>query len=113
MAYESCDNFAGMLAHEIGHHINRLGGLSTCEYQLPSWFPVTKAMRRISRFSDDHLVENNHEFYAETWARFLCGENKRTLLRYLDRPLNRLRAAHPEKVRLIEEHRARLLRNAA
>jgi hypothetical protein len=103
LSYEACGDFAGMLAHELAHHINhRLGGLSQFDLFIADFSRVTENMRRVARF-DEYYFQNKDEFYAETWARFLCGQKNRTLFRYLDRSLNRLRSKHPEK--LIEEHR--------
>jgi hypothetical protein len=94
LAYES--DFAVTLAHELGHHINnRLEGLSDSSH-------VTESMRRVAQF-DEYFFQNKDEFYAETWSRFLCGGNNRTLFRYLKRPFDRLRRKHPQKTRLILE----------
>jgi hypothetical protein len=97
-------DFAATLAHEIGHYINRrLRGLSRFETGIdPEFSRVTENMRRVARF-DEYFFQNKDEYYAETWSRFLCGEKNRTLFRYLNRPLDRLRMKHPQKARLIEE----------
>lgn len=102
-------DFAATLAHELGHYINRrLGGLSRCEVSifkdpgLAAFSRVTDNMRRVARF-DEYFFQNKDEFYAETWSRFLCGDKNRSLFRYLNRPLDRLRMKHPQKVRLILE----------
>src|SRR6267378_6716267 len=94
----SFESSAATLAHELGHYINnRLEGLSR-----PESSHVTENMRRVARF-DEYFLQNKDEFYAETWARFLCGKKNRTLFRYLNRPLGRLRMKHPRKTRLILE----------
>jgi hypothetical protein len=106
LSHESSGRFSVILSHEIGHRINRLGGLNPFE---PAEFSrVTNNMRRVARF-DEYCFQNKDEYYAETWSRFLCGEKNRALFRYLDRPFNRLRSKHPEKARLIEEYRKRAL----
>jgi len=110
VSHESYGDFAATLAHEIGHHINyRLNALCRLELFLYEFAPelsrVTPNMRRVSRY-DDYFSQSKDEFYAETWSFYLCGENKPTLFRYLNRPLTRLRSWHPEKARLIAEHRA-------
>jgi hypothetical protein len=107
LAYESCDNFAATLAHEIGHCINhRLRGISFFEFGLdPEFSRVTQNMRRVARFAE-YFFQNKDEYYAEIWSRFLCGGNNRTLFRYLNRPLSRLRMKHPQKARLIEQSRS-------
>jgi len=92
----SFESSAATLAHELGHYINwRLGGLSR-----PESSHVTESMRRVARF-DEYFFKNKDEFYAETWSRFLCGENNRSLFRYLNQPLDRLGVKHPQKTRLI------------
>src|SRR5215469_4449974 len=112
VAYQASGDFPATLAHELGHYINHtLWGLSRVEAKLPGeCFPVTQNMRRVARFDEAHLLKNRDEFYAETWSRFLCGGGSRTLLRYLQRPLGRLRTRHPEKARLIERHRIKAIR---
>jgi hypothetical protein len=101
---ESYNDFAATLAHELGHYINRrLGGLSRFELSIVADFSrVTDNMRRVARFGE-YFFKNKDEYYAETWSRFLCGEKKRSLFRYLKRPLGRLRMEHPQKARLILE----------
>jgi hypothetical protein len=63
---------------------------------------------RVARF-DEYYFQNKDEYYAETWARFLRGQKNRSLFRYLNRSFGRLRSTHPEKAKLIEEHRKRAL----
>jgi hypothetical protein len=83
---------------EIGHHINqRLGGLSRLELFPQILGVVTKTTRRVARY-DERFFENRNEYYAETWSRFLCGDKKRTLLRYLDKPIRHIRMKHPERL---------------
>jgi hypothetical protein len=97
------------LAHEIGHYINRrLGGLSRSDLIIADFSRVTNNMRRVARF-DEYFFQDKDEYYAETWTRFLRGRKNRTLFRYLDRSLGRLRSKYPAKARLIEEHRKRAL----
>jgi hypothetical protein len=100
-------DFAATLAHELGHYINRrLGGLDRFElslFKFPAEFSrVTENMRRVARFGE-YFFQSKDEYYAETWSRFLCGEKNRTLFRYLNRPLGRLRMKHPQKTQLILE----------
>lgn len=104
LSYKSHGDFAATLAHELGHYINhRLKGLSFFEFGLdPEFSRVTQNMRQVARF-DEYFFQNKDEYYAETWSRFLCGENNRSLFRYLNRPLGRLRMKHPQKTRLILE----------
>ena len=98
LAYEAWGDFDATLAHELGHFINnRLEGLSR-----PESSHVTESMRHVARF-DEYFFQNKDEFYAETWARFLCCEKNRALFRYLNHPLGRLRMKHPRKTRLILE----------
>jgi hypothetical protein len=113
LSHESYGDFAATLAHEIGHYLNKLGGLSPSELSpIAEFSRVTKNMRRVARF-DEYYFQNKDEYYAETWSLFLCGQKNRTLFRYLDRSLGRLRSKHPVKVRLIEEHQRRELKAKA
>jgi hypothetical protein len=108
LSYQSCGDLAATLAHEIGHYINRrLGGLHSSELSFAQSFPVTENMRRVARYVE-YFYQNRDEYYAETWARYLCGDKNRALFDYLKKPLRRLRMEHPEKTRLIEDHRARV-----
>jgi hypothetical protein len=107
ISHNSSGDFAATLAHEIGHHINqRLDGLSRLELFPQISGVVTKTMRRVARFRE-YFYQNRDEYYAETWARYLCGGENRAF-RYLKTRLGRLRIEHPEKTRLIEDHRARV-----
>jgi len=109
LSYEACDDFAGILAHKLSHHINRgLGGLSPSDLFIADFSRVTKNMRRVARFAE-YYYQNEDEYYAEIWSRFLRGRKNRTLFRYLDRSLGRLRSKHAEKAQLIEEHRERAI----
>lgn len=108
--YATSEDFSSMLAHEIGHHINRrLGGLRVAE-MYREIFPVSMTMRLVSGF-EDHFLQNRDEFFAECWACYLCGYRRpRTLLQYLKPVLDRVRAKHPKLATLIERHRVNHLR---
>jgi hypothetical protein len=111
VSYQSYGDFPATLAHEIGHYINRmLDGRLGFEL-LYAVSPVTRTMRRVARFNE-YFYQNKDEYYAAVWSRYLCGREKRTLLRYLEKPLRDLRTNDPVKAQLIEDYRAaRLIAN--
>jgi hypothetical protein len=109
VSYQSYGDFPATLAHEICHHINhRLGVLKRSELYFKLFSPVIENMRRVARF-DEYFYQNTDEYYAETWARFLCGKGSDALLRYLEKPRRHLRKDHLEKAQLIEDHRKRVV----
>jgi hypothetical protein len=89
------------LAHEVGHHVECLAGLTEQEKDRPT----TKTMRRLFPF-DTSLHEDCSEINAECFAEFLtCSDLRRGIAKHCDSILKRLRVQNPKAARLIEMHR--------
>jgi len=95
------ENACGTLAHEIGHHIEALAGLTVKERNAP----ITVRMCRL--FSNDSTVhENRSEINAECFAFYLTSPVlKKGVRRHCVEILLRVRSRNRKAYTLIRSHR--------
>jgi hypothetical protein len=100
------------LAHEIGHHIYRLAGLTETEKGRPISETLNRLFPRnsyVQKSSD--VQEIRDEIHAECFAEYLTvSVIRRGVERECEAILSRVHRHNPEAVKLVEQYRTTLLK---